>query len=421
MKKNKSISAGIRAAWFTSLVLVIIALCFASLVINFAINGGVDNVKLWALIAVVFSGAVIVVALVFAIASIAGFSNKVEKPLREVANSLEKLSHGQPGEASGFCASNDIGRIAECQRSLIGRMTLDIEFFGQLRNGDFSRNLVPTTDGDGLVFSIQAVIENQRNLITNLQGVSAQIMEASSQIADGSYSLAEGSNEQSATIDEFAGTIKLLQEKSKLNAKNAEEVIKSIREYSSIVNGISNDMSQMTETMNDISDSAERISSVSDLIENIAFQTNILALNAAIEAARAGSAGKGFAVVAEEVRELSNKSAEAAKKTAELIREDLENVEKGTLIAQNATKGMTTIENIASENERQVSEMSQSSIEQSEAIDDVSKSINQITSIVMRNSALAQQSSASAAQLADHAKRLDSLSEVYKIKEDAAE
>jgi methyl-accepting chemotaxis protein len=186
-------------------------------------------------------------------------------------------------------------------------------------------------------------------------------------------------------------------------------------QYSELLTEIGTDMNQMTKTMNDIRNSANSISSVSDVIESIAFQTNILALNAAVEAARAGQHGKGFAVVADEVRELSNKSAESARKTSELIEIDIRNVEFGSKIVENATATMSKIKQLSSDNVVKLNDLGQLIHEQSTTVDDISQNIDQVTQIVNTNSALAEESAASAAQLENQAKLLDTLSATYKI------
>jgi methyl-accepting chemotaxis protein len=348
---------------------------------------------------------------------IQGFRKNITDPLQNVVLGLRELAVGKPGHRVDYTEKNEIGEIVMHLNGLNDRMSTDIEFFKQLRDGDFSHDLVPTTEGDGLVFAIQGMIVRQRELIRRLQEVSVQISEASGEIAGGSHNLASGSNEQAAAIEQFRMTIENLRGKAQENADLARTVIEAISSYSAIVAGIGEDMNVMSKTMKDINDSATRISKVSDVIENIAFQTNILALNAAVEAARAGQQGKGFAVVADEVRNLANKSAEAARETAELIRQDLENVAVGNKIAEGASVGMADISRIAAENQTRMQELSQSSIAQSEAIIEISAGINQIAQIIQSNASLAEESAAASSELSVQASSLDSYIESYTIQE----
>ncbi|MDR0884918.1 MAG: methyl-accepting chemotaxis protein [Clostridiales Family XIII bacterium] len=414
MNKKKTFVSKIRTVFLTILIIITLGFIASYFVFTrFSSNGSTGSSSIMSL--VLIDGVMVLAVVVVYILFSADFTKTVVTPLHQILEDIDSINQGTPGEPSTFVSDDEIGEIADIQRGLHHRMSTDIVFFGELKDGNFSRNLVPNADGDGLVFSIQGVVENQRKLIRNLQQISSQIRVASNEIADGSYSLAEGSNEQTAFIEEFVGAIHKLQDMAQENSDKAQEIIATIKEYFTIVKSISGDMKSMTSTMNDISDSANRISSVSGVIENIAFQTNILALNAAVEAARAGEHGSGFAVVADEVRELSNKSAAAARETADLINADLNNVQKGKGIVQNATISMETLERIAGANEVQVTNLSHSSIEQSTSINDISDNINQIAAIVQRNSALAEESAASAAQLANYAKTLDGFSDVYRI------
>ena len=340
------------------------------------------------------------------------------KVLHDIVLSMRELAKGKPGRKIDYQSDGDIGEIAKLVNELNVRMSNDIEFFKHLRNGDFSKDLVSTTDGDGLVFAIQGMIINQRELIKSLQEVSAHITVASGDIAGGSQSLASGSNEQASAIEQFRSTIESLREKAQDNANLSRDVIVSTRSHAEIVKGIRDDMDVMARTMKDINDSAKRISKVSDVIENIAFQTNILALNAAVEAARAGQQGKGFAVVADEVRDLANKSAGAARETAELIKLDLENVALGNKIAEDAAAGMKDIANITAENQERMNDLSQSSIDQSDIINQISDGINQISQIIQSNAALAEQSAAASSQLSIQASALDDCIGSYTIRKE---
>jgi methyl-accepting chemotaxis protein len=397
----------------------LLAICVVLIVLIVAVTvTGILLIPKYPALMVIVYIVIAVVCVVLVVLLIQGFRKNITDPLQKVVLGLRELSFGKPGSYIHYQGTGEIDEIVKYINGLNDRMLLDIDFFRQLRDGDYSHDLVPTTDGDGLVFAIQGMIVKQRELIRRLQEVSVQISEASGEIAGGSHNLASGSNEQAAAIEQFRVTIESLRAKAQENADLARTVIEAISSYSAIVTGIGDDMNVMTKTMRDISDSAQRISKVSDVIENIAFQTNILALNAAVEAARAGQQGKGFAVVADEVRNLANKSAEAARETAELIRLDLENVALGNKIAEGATSGMADIARIAADNQTRMQELSQSSIQQSEAIYEISDGINQIAQIIQSNAALAEQSAAASSQLSSQASSLDQYIETYRIRED---
>ena len=122
--------------------------------------------------------------------------------------------------------------------------------------------------------------------------------------------------------------------------QNAEQLSVQAQE---MANKGNEQMRNMVIAMEDISESSEEISKIIQSIQSIASQTNLLALNVAIEAARAGEAGRGFAVIADEVRNLAQKSAEAAKSSAQLIERSLQNVKKGTQLASDMAESLQTI------------------------------------------------------------------------------
>ncbi len=173
-------------------------------------------------------------------------------------------------------------------------------------------------------------------------------------------------------------------------------------------------MKQLTDAMENISETSDQITNITKVIEDIAFQTNILALNAAIEAARAGDTGKGFAVVADEVRNLAAKSAEAAKKTAELIRNSVEAVGDGAKVAAITAKILQNVELKTNQVSDSIKMIEQASGEQVVAIDQITQGLGQVSSVIQTNAATAEENSATSEEMSAQAATLKE--EVAKFK-----
>jgi len=169
--------------------------------------------------------------------------------------------------------------------------------------------------------------------------------------------------------------------------------------------------------MSAISESSRKIVDIIAVIDGIAFQTNILALNAAVEAARAGEQGRGFAVVASEVRNLAQRSANAAKEIKTLIGDSVEKVDGGAKLVQQA--GATMQEIVASI--KRVSdimgEISAASQEQSTGIEQVNSTITQMDESTQQNAALVEDTSAAARKLSAQAEALNSAVARFKLAE----
>ena len=177
-------------------------------------------------------------------------------------------------------------------------------------------------------------------------------------------------------------------------------------------------MVKMTKAMEHIGEVSSQIAGIAKVIEDIAFQTNILALNAAIEAARAGAAGKGFAVVADEVRNLAAKSAEAAKRTAELIRSSTAAVDDGCLISTQTAKILDEVREKARMVTESIAKIEGASAEQAAAIEEIKNGLHQVSIVVQTNAATAEENSAASEEMSAQAVTL--LNEVEKFQLDSA-
>jgi methyl-accepting chemotaxis protein len=167
--------------------------------------------------------------------------------------------------------------------------------------------------------------------------------------------------------------------------------------------------------MEEINTSSKKISDIIGVIDAIAFQTNILALNAAVEAARAGEQGRGFAVVAGEVRNLAQRSAEAAKEIKGLIGSSVGRVEAGSRLVAEAGQTMSEIVGSVQRVSDIIGEITAAAGEQSDGIGQVNTAVNQLDQMTQQNAALVEESAAAAESLRDQASRLADVVQVFRL------
>jgi methyl-accepting chemotaxis protein len=165
-------------------------------------------------------------------------------------------------------------------------------------------------------------------------------------------------------------------------------------------------MSELKVALTEISGNSKKIAKIIKVIDDIAFQTNILALNAAVEAARAGDAGKGFAVVAEQVKSLAQKSADAAKETADLIERAIDSVSQGESLGQVALDAQLMVTEKAGKVSVLLDEVSRASREQLKGANQITQGVNQINSVVQATAASAEENAAAGEELLSQAEGL---------------
>ncbi len=259
-----------------------------------------------------------------------------------------------------------------------------------------------------LVYYIaKSVIGPLDGLTGELDQISNEVSHASERIGDANRELAEGSANQASHLGQTSTALEQMASMTRQNSENASRTNEITRDTASRVEKCADCMNRMSVAMGDINDKTAKVSQIVKTIEEIAFQTNLLALNAAVEAARAGEAGKGFAVVADEVRNLSQRSAQAARDTTELIQGTVESVRNGSAIAGELETVFKGIEEGSLKVDKVIGEIAAASNEQAHGVDQVNTAMAQIDKATQRNTALAGQSSEAAQELGSHSGALD--------------
>lgn len=168
-------------------------------------------------------------------------------------------------------------------------------------------------------------------------------------------------------------------------------------------------MGRMLSAIGDIKQSSDETAKIVKTIDEIAFQTNLLALNAAVEAARAGDAGKGFAVVAEEVRNLAQRSAEAARNTSDLIEGSRKRADNGVQVAEEVAGLLGSIVASFHKVSGLINEISAGSVEQAQGVEQINQAMSQLDNVTQGNASNAEQSAAASEELSAQAQKLNAV------------
>jgi len=245
-----------------------------------------------------------------------------------------------------------------------------------------------------------------RRLAAMLGVSSEEVAESAGQLAATSQMLAEGASEQAAALEETRASLEQMAATTRSNAEHAQSTTELAGQTRTAAEAGTADMAAMSAAMDAVKASGDNIAKIIKTIDEIAFQTNLLALNAAVEAARAGGAGAGFAVVADEVRSLAQRSAKAAKDTAEKIEDSIQKSQRGVILSGQVAIRLQEIVAKARQMNQLVIDISAASTEQSTGIGQITTAVSQMDQVTQRNAAGAEESASASAELNSQAETL---------------
>jgi methyl-accepting chemotaxis protein len=264
----------------------------------------------------------------------------------------------------------------------------------------------------GMILSVlitRSIVKPISLAIDGLSQGSDQVTAAAGEISNTAQSLAAGASEQASSLEEISASLNEITSMTKQTADNARNADALVQDSVIGAKNTQEAMTRLQEAVVGIQKSSNETAKILKDIDEIAFQTNLLALNAAVEAARAGEAGKGFAVVAEEVRNLAQRSAESAKKTADLIEGSQKSSQQGVTLAEEAAAAVTKITESSGKIAMIVTEITSATEEQARGVSQVSGAIGNMDQVTQSSASSSEELAASSEELNSQAVSMNDL------------
>ena len=299
-------------------------------------------------------------------------------------------------------------RSAEVQKHIVARLGTGLS---RLSAGDMSHRITEEFPGEyaqlredfnSAMQSLEQTIQTVNASVANITSGTGEMSHAANDLSARTEKQAASLEETAAALDELTSQVNASAENAKLAAKTVDDTNQSTAQSGEIVE-------KAIQAMTGIEQSSREVSRIIGVIDEIAFQTNLLALNAGVEAARAGEAGRGFAVVAQEVRELAQRSAAAAKEIATLITTSAGQVDQGVDYVAQTGEALKSISAQVVQINNLIREISQSASEQAIGIKEINAAINQMDQVTQQNAAMVEETTAASMALNSEAQHLGGL------------
>jgi methyl-accepting chemotaxis protein len=394
---------------------------------------------------------VIVGIVIISLVSFFAIRTWLVKPVRTLSNVMRRLADGDlTAEVAGADRKDEVGGMAravqvfkdngmrtleleqetaaqrhqseEQQRRAAEQDRIRAESMAQATNGladglkqlsagnlTFQLSQPFAADFESLRSDFNSAVEQLRGTLGAVSQATSSIDSGSREVSQSADDLAKRTEQQAASLEQTAAALDEITANVSNSSKRAEEARTVTIQANESARHSGNVVANAVDAMGKIEQSSSQISSIISVIDEIAFQTNLLALNAGVEAARAGEAGKGFAVVAQEVRELAQRSAKAAKEIKDLIRNSSVDVESGVKLVSETGDALKTIEGYIVTINQHMDSIATSAREQSVGLSEVNTAVNQMDQVTQQNAAMVEEANAAGATLANEAARLREL------------
>ncbi|WP_149748091.1 methyl-accepting chemotaxis protein [Rhizobium sp. RU35A] len=257
--------------------------------------------------------------------------------------------------------------------------------------------------------NVNATMGVLRGTMDNVRTAAGTISDNSGELSSASNQLARRTEQQAAALEETAAALEEITTTVRMSTDRANEATRMVAETKASAGRSGGIVRDAIEAMGRIEQSSQKISQIISVIDEIAFQTNLLALNAGVEAARAGEAGRGFAVVAQEVRELAQRSANAAKEIKTLINTSADEVKGGVTLVLSTGEALKEIEDLVNRVNDHVATIARAAGEQSAALGEINTSVNHMDQMTQQNAAMVEETTAASQVLASESRQLTAI------------
>jgi methyl-accepting chemotaxis protein len=263
--------------------------------------------------------------------------------------------------------------------------------------------------------NVNTTMVRLRGTMNNVRGAAGTINNNSAELSSAANDLSKRTEQQAAALEETAAALDEITATVRAASSRATEARDMVHETKQSAAKSGEIVRSAVTAMGRIEESSTKISQIIGVIDEIAFQTNLLALNAGVEAARAGEAGRGFAVVAQEVRELAQRSANAAKEIKTLISASAAEVEGGVSLVRSTGSALVEIEGLVNRVNEHVESIATAAREQATALAEINSSVNHMDQMTQKNAAMVEETTAASETLAEESRQLQQILASFRL------